>query len=503
MIQGASANILDFGADPTGVADSTAAFAAAFAASKSVVIPGGNGEVYKISLYPRVNDLIVTGVGKPQINLFYASTPVFVQFGNNSVHENILFNCTELDMDGSRATLENTSNATIRNCGFIGFLNPSQGNGWGLYAKNTTSCLIDKCYFGNNTQADIAIVDNVQDITVISPYNGIATDGVYFNIEPNSPNSGATGVNVIGGKFRSVTLLDNTSNRFPNRNIVFSGSIIKSLYYNGSMATFTNCRIESASSGAINVISGQLNIDNIAVSENLVTDPNLFAVDSADSTSYWGTASGGAGTVTRVFGNNSPALVFNSTNTTSYVYVFSRNFIPVSASSLYAFCIRTRTDNTTFPAGNHSQNAFVNWYDSGNNLISSTNVKCARAEIGLDTGWQTSVTFLTPPSNATSVKLFVGKTEGVYTSVVYVSSVGLFSVNLSLSQPEFGNWNSTIADAVSPVTEKNYYWTKAPTQLAHVVNERVINSVPTIGQPKSWVCTASGTPGTWVSEGNL
>ena len=29
------------------------------------------------------------------------------------------------------------------------------------------------------------------------------------------------------------------------------------------------------------------------------------------------------------------------------------------------------------------------------------------------------------------------------------------------------------------------------------------NYVPAIGQPKGWSCTASGTPGTWVSEGNL
>lgn len=33
--------------------------------------------------------------------------------------------------------------------------------------------------------------------------------------------------------------------------------------------------------------------------------------------------------------------------------------------------------------------------------------------------------------------------------------------------------------------------------------DRVINSLPSVGQPKGWICTASGTPGTWVSEGNL
>ena len=52
-------------------------------------------------------------------------------------------------------------------------------------------------------------------------------------------------------------------------------------------------------------------------------------------------------------------------------------------------------------------------------------------------------------------------------------------------------------------TTKQAMGAAAPTTLAHIVGERVFNSVPTVGQPKSWVCTVAGTPGTWVSEGNL
>lgn len=35
------------------------------------------------------------------------------------------------------------------------------------------------------------------------------------------------------------------------------------------------------------------------------------------------------------------------------------------------------------------------------------------------------------------------------------------------------------------------------------VGDRVIQSVPVVGQPKGWRCTVMGNPGTWVSEGNL
>lgn len=45
--------------------------------------------------------------------------------------------------------------------------------------------------------------------------------------------------------------------------------------------------------------------------------------------------------------------------------------------------------------------------------------------------------------------------------------------------------------------------TAAPVAGEWKVGDRVFNSAPAIGQPKSWVCTVAGTPGTWVSEGNL
>ena len=43
----------------------------------------------------------------------------------------------------------------------------------------------------------------------------------------------------------------------------------------------------------------------------------------------------------------------------------------------------------------------------------------------------------------------------------------------------------------------------APTVGIYRVGEIVNNSTPVVGQPKSWQCTVAGTPGTWVSTGNL
>ena len=53
--------------------------------------------------------------------------------------------------------------------------------------------------------------------------------------------------------------------------------------------------------------------------------------------------------------------------------------------------------------------------------------------------------------------------------------------------------------------ETEVYGSAAPVSASNLwfVGDRVINNVPTVGQPKSWICTVAGTPGTWVSEGNL
>lgn len=48
-----------------------------------------------------------------------------------------------------------------------------------------------------------------------------------------------------------------------------------------------------------------------------------------------------------------------------------------------------------------------------------------------------------------------------------------------------------------------FYGTAAPVANTWAVGDRMVRSVPVVGQPKSWVCTVAGTPGTWVSEGSL
>jgi hypothetical protein len=51
--------------------------------------------------------------------------------------------------------------------------------------------------------------------------------------------------------------------------------------------------------------------------------------------------------------------------------------------------------------------------------------------------------------------------------------------------------------------QKQVSATAAPTTSTWTVGDLCVNSTPAVGQPKGWACTVAGTPGTWVSQGNL
>ena len=86
---------------------------------------------------------------------------------------------------------------------------------------------------------------------------------------------------------------------------------------------------------------------------------------------------------------------------------------------------------------------------------------------------------------------------------LYVSnSAGPSDVNVCSNIQLGSNARITFA-STHQMKEGQYYSAAIPTTGTWAVGQRVIKSVPVVGQPKAWVCTVAGTPGTWVSEGNL
>lgn len=70
-----------------------------------------------------------------------------------------------------------------------------------------------------------------------------------------------------------------------------------------------------------------------------------------------------------------------------------------------------------------------------------------------------------------------------------------------------GAWSTTLSDTTGGKNQQNLRrkvdLAAAPTTGTWSTGDWCRNIAPSVGSPKSWVCTAGGTPGTWVSEGNL
>jgi len=75
------------------------------------------------------------------------------------------------------------------------------------------------------------------------------------------------------------------------------------------------------------------------------------------------------------------------------------------------------------------------------------------------------------------------------------------------------NWfASTVINQILPTTSRRSitiggnrigFATAIPTSGVWKVGDKIFNINVAIGQPKGWICTVAGEPGTWVSEGNL
>lgn len=100
-----------------------------------------------------------------------------------------------------------------------------------------------------------------------------------------------------------------------------------------------------------------------------------------------------------------------------------------------------------------------------------------------------------------SVAKLVGGADTTLLATIRRAGAGVNPVLLChpvVSLAGFGAGRYPIPSA-PPVWKKNSF----PIEGSWKLGDRVLNSAPSVGAPKAWQCTAVGTPGTWVSEGNL
>ena len=124
-------------------------------------------------------------------------TTVALQIPNGANYSDINFvNNPNSNLAWSYGTCGN--DVVLTNIGFYNFIDTNSYNAWGLYLSNRKNITLNSPKFGNNTLADIAIVDNVSNVTINNAVNTVNPDGVILDIEPNNDGN-IENINVIGG----------------------------------------------------------------------------------------------------------------------------------------------------------------------------------------------------------------------------------------------------------------------------------------------------------------
>jgi parallel beta-helix repeat protein len=111
-------------------------------------------------------------------------------------------------------------------------------------------------------------------------------------------------------------------------------------------------------------------------------------------------------------------------------------------------------------------------------------------------------TYFGTPEPYAYVNLFGNASGSLVTNNTYKTNVlGLPNHHSNLDL--FNYLSDTQRDLNRYGGGRTFNYTAIPTVGNYIVGDIVNNSAPTVGQPKAWMCTASGAPGTWVSTGNL
>lgn len=153
MITGEVANVLDYGADSTGVADSSAAIQAALTARQQVYIPAGT-YLINTALLPRTTQSIF-GDGVNQTRLKAGTVGMTVLSYPSSAYSNVVLSNFTIDGDSKAATgisMIASGQGAISNCEInnvsIGVCTLYQ-----MYLSQATYCVVDRCAFSGGDYA--------------------------------------------------------------------------------------------------------------------------------------------------------------------------------------------------------------------------------------------------------------------------------------------------------------------------------------------------------------
>lgn len=564
MIQGAPVNVLDYGADPTGVADSTVAIQAAIDSDKgNVFFPKG---IYRVTSTINITGVSpsIYGVGK-RFNVGLHSTILIDHAGVGiKIFDQSLIatEIKDLEIRRSSSFIGQGVNLQFDNLPLGGSSTVSVTNAERLHiADGDVGILCRGLIYG--TFDSVVVQGNKTGIYFpgdIDPFP--MCNGTNFsNVNIYNTPSGGYGIRMAGNTGRNIFFnscsIENTE--FGTsiyiepgtdvQNLVFNGLWLESIgpmrleggdwiYFNNSRFSTSSNPIATTATFASNVF---LNGSYCGSANNLIT--NVLV----DQTNYYANGRQGFGvgqyTQSNYRGNSyTPAVSSQQISGTSVVSAVEQsgrllqNYIAnwnIPGSTAWSKSNATNLQTETDPLGGstaYSWNGQV--FTSGLSSIGTGNIhfafwvqgkgyvrfsnlngtnESAAMGIRIDSDdWVRIVSRINNSENFTSVfslTLTADTPNGlkIWRPGAYA---GVSSVDTRPTQAQSIYQGGDIDYATYPYGSRNgnnftVYGSAAPSAGTWIVGDKVINTAPVAGGTVGWVCTTSGSPGTWKTFGSI
>lgn len=496
-------SVKDFGADPTGATDSTAAINAAIIAanssgSSSVYLPTG---LYKCaSTVNMLSNVTLFGDG-------YGSALRFLPSGGGQT---------------AGITVANKTNFSIRNLRVYGDGTSGLDLTWAIRIYGSTNGSVENC---DVSTAFLGIF--VGDITVSESYDIRICNNAIYNIGLNgiAVNTFGARINILGniiyesGTISSLALVGGGIEFRGATNSVIGSNILDRLQY-GPAGVCDGIRIEYVVEGAtqqvrnVSVVNNSISnfsgfgirgqfILNCSITGNTFYTSNathesaivLLGSDPNSVTSSNNTISGNSFMVSGVVSGVS--AIFLEGGTTQKV---NFNNITGNTVSGYRNGVAITNANNNSVSGNMISNCSAQgiFHVSGADNFIATNKCASNVASGIEvfTGTNIALSANECTNNAAyGIYINSGVTgTKVFGNVLYGNTIANW-VDLGTSTETFNN--------IGVPLNKIGYGTAEPATGTWTRGNIVWNTTPSAGGTPGWVCVTSGTPGTWKPMANI